>query len=264
MKRWTLFFWLCLVTPAWAQSLDGHLGSSSVVSSRVPPVVRPVDSRWPAESPAALQVPDRSDTPDMLAGERDALSTVLSRGPGYFDYFSVHGSLIAPADVFGLYVNGGWSIGGALGRDLRKRLRAEIEFAYRNNTDDHLHNWRHDIFNRDIDSFSSMVNLTLHPVPNSRRFYPYAGVGVGLSVIDGELLLPDRSTPRRLQVNDTALTYQWFAGTSLRINHRTEFFSEFRFHKTGEFHLDDSSGQPQSIHKLISPSIVWGLRISTH
>jgi opacity protein-like surface antigen len=253
MKLWVLILGLLWVAPAWAQFSEGPSPGISPSASAAAPAGNVGLSPTDVDAPVSIRDAD------------------LIR----FDYFSIHGSLIIPDSFFsrfpsrtGGYVDSGWNISGVLGKQLSNRLRGEIELGYRKNSDDHIQNWDgrfHD--NSDIDSFSGMANLTLHRLPDQRRFYPYAGIGLGLSAIDGDLLVRSWDdgglTTRTLSLSDTALAYQWFVGGALRLNSRAEFFSEFRRHRTGEFDLTNPAGEAQSNHRLNSPSIIWGLRIFT-
>jgi opacity protein-like surface antigen len=107
-------------------------------------------------------------------------------------------------------------------------LRAEVEFAFRNNS---AENWNLTGANTlpnngDADFYSIMFNSILD-LGTYKSWTPYIGGGIGIGFIDynGIALVG----PANVSIQDEVFSYQGIVGLSRSINSRISLFSEYRY-----------------------------------
>jgi len=143
----------------------------------------------------------------------------------------------------------GYVISGAMGRRHSHRLRSEIEFAIRGPID----------IESQVNAYSLMKNV-FFDLPNQTRFTPYAGAGIGISLVEVEALTPPPSTtffsptnpPAISEVSEeeTVLSYQFIGGVSTRVNRAMDFVVEYRFFGTSDVELDTLGTAPYLVNNL--------------
>lgn len=150
----------------------------------------------------------------------------------------------------------GYVISGAMGRRHNRRLRSEIEFAIRGNDFDlNLSGFSPTDVEADVSAYSLMKNV-IFDFPNQSRFTPYAGAGIGISLVEVEsqftplVDIPTPTAASELSEDDTALTYQFIGGVATRVNHAMDFVVEYRFLGTSDIELDTLGSAPYRVNNL--------------
>ena len=155
----------------------------------------------------------------------------------------------------------GYVISGAMGRRHNKRLRSEFEFAIRgNDLDQSFPGFFQVDVEADVKAYSIMKNV-IFDFPNQSRFTPYAGAGLGISLVEVEAqvrtssditFLSPTTAPATSEVSeeDAAFTYQFIGGVAMRVNHAMDFVVEYRFLGTSDIELDTLGSAPYLVNNL--------------
>ena len=136
----------------------------------------------------------------------------------------------------------GYAISFAFGRRHSRKLRSEIEVAFRSNEITQTSPFSADI----IDSFdsevsdgsvsaTSLMKNFIRDFDNNSLFTPYVGFGIGLSYIDvefGEAISP--SGEAIFQEGEALFSYQAIGGVTTKLNSFSDFVVEYRFLGTSE------------------------------
>jgi len=159
-----------------------------------------------------------------------------------------------------LEFNPGWALGTAIGKYMTPNLRRELEFTYRHNTPDSVQfgggNFDDDIAGN-LRAYSVMANL-VYELPNLRigQFQPYLGTGIGLGVIDANLVHgADNYT-----IDDAAVAYQGFVGFQRDVSARAKLFAEYRMFGTDK--VDVVGPLVTTRENYLAHNILFGIQIS--
>lgn len=130
----------------------------------------------------------------------------------------------------------GYGFGGALGRQIRPRINAEIEFCYRNNEGDQLIGQAAQPWDGEIEAYSGMTNFLFQGCRRVGYFNPYAGAGAGFAFVNGDLSIPSVD----YTIDDTGFAYQFIAGISRAINCNVDTFIEYRYFAVEDLSVDQT------------------------
>ena len=140
----------------------------------------------------------------------------------------------------------GYAISFAFGRRHNRRLRSEIEVAFRSNDintivggngNGSLDSPGTEVVDGSINATSLMKNY-IFDFNNGSRFTPYVGIGTGISYVDvefGEASSPDGEI---FQDGDDVFTYQAIAGIATQLTAAADLLVEYRFLGTEDVVLD--------------------------
>jgi opacity protein-like surface antigen len=155
----------------------------------------------------------------------------------------------------------GWGIGIAQGRRITNALRGELEFAFRSNTGDNWSvngatgDWSGHVFN-----YIGMANLFLDlNMLSCHGATPYVGAGIGFDVVDGDF----RTNATRIEIEDTALAYQFIAGVSKQVTMNIDLFAEYRYLATTDLDVYNIGVNPKVLLDSTPAemeSVFFGLR----
>ena len=129
----------------------------------------------------------------------------------------------------------------AIGRRIRRRVRAEYELSYRNATFDEagllLNGVDQGSTNLDgqLNIYRSMGNLLFDLNPGG-RFNAYFGGGLGVGFVDLDATEP--TTPITARLQGSSWMYQGIFGISGKINQRAELFVDYRYFGTDSIEFD--------------------------
>ena len=126
----------------------------------------------------------------------------------------------------------GWNAGGGGGYDFG-RLRAELDFSYRENNVVRIHDGVPGSFSIPGDKTSvksAMLNL-FWDMENTTRFTPYIGVGLGAALIDVDF-------GPKWESDDIVFAYQGSAGISLPVLTKLDLLVEYKFFGTEKAQLE--------------------------
>ena len=169
------------------------------------------------------------------------------------------GVVVPPAPTLNGTFSTGYVLGGAIGRRLAHGCRAEIEFAYRNNTGDewNVNGVAVGALDGRINSYANMVNL-IHDCDSLRigPLTPYFGGGVGYAVIDGDFT----TAVTTIDIDDTEFAYQGIAGVSGKFLPNVDFFSEYRFFATTNAQITSANGLINESVSYVTHNVFLGLR----
>lgn len=162
--------------------------------------------------------------------------------------------------------NDGWTIGGGIGQRIRRRLRGEIEWSYRNatlNTAEIVVNnvpQANANLDGEINVYRSTSNLFFDFNPGG-RFNAYFGGGVGVGFVDIDAQEP--TTPVEARLQTSSFVYQGIVGMSARVKPCVEVFVDYRYSGTDRLELDANSpaGTLDMDVDITSNDIFVGLRI---
>jgi opacity protein-like surface antigen len=156
----------------------------------------------------------------------------------------------------------GWLVGVAGGRRVRSNLRSELEFALRTNTglsgsiggvgsylSGHAYTW----------TAMSNIYYDYHNC-KSRGITPYAGLGIGLALIDGHF----STSLTDLSVENAAFAFQTMIGASKSVGRNAELFGEYRYLGTTDITLKTvGNAPPVSVddENLNNHAAVFGIRV---
>jgi len=162
------------------------------------------------------------------AGVEDSLDESLS------DLFPIGGALLPPPPSLD---DTGYALSFAFGRRHSRKLRSEIEIAFRSNDINQVLDFgssAREESDGNVSAISALKNF-IFEFENESRFTPYLGVGIGVSYIDvqfGEATSIDGEATS--QDGESAFTYQAIGGVSTRLNSFAELVVEYRFLGTSE------------------------------
>ena len=162
--------------------------------------------------------------------------------------------------------NPGWTIGGAIGRRFRQRLRGEIEFSYRNSTFEEaslsLNGVPQGLTDLDgkMNMYRSLSNLYFDFNPGG-RFNAYIGGGVGAGFVDIDAF--ETVTPIAATLESSAFMYQGIVGVSGRLRQNAEVFIDYRYTGTGEIEFSAATpiGGLSSQVDISSNDYIFGIRL---
>lgn len=194
--------------------------------------------QWPAETLETKSLPTTALTQDLN-------KTISIAGGGNW-----------------LMGESGFVIGCAIGKQLSKRLRLDVEFAHRSNEQEQELVYFSPALTRietsaKISSNSIMSNLFLD-WNNSTRFTPYGGTGIGLSFVQGEAWATVVGFDGRLldlanfNGSDTAFAWQAIGGVSFQLGALSDLFVEYRFFNLSQVAFNGfGSSENLEMHNLM-------------
>jgi opacity protein-like surface antigen len=142
----------------------------------------------------------------------------------------------------------GFVLSGALGYEVKKNIRLELEVNYRDNGEDSLTIANAGSFtglstnaDGDVRNLSAMVNgyYDFKNVTSNEKLTPYLTGGIGLARVDADV------TSNGTQIvddNDTVFAYQLGIGVGYDINDKTTLDFGYRYFGTQDPDLTDASG----------------------
>lgn len=169
--------------------------------------------------------------------------------------------------------NEGWSLGGAVGQEFGNGNRGELEFNYRNNTNDTftINQFQNgnlvasQTFDAtgNINSYTGMTNLyhNFNRLSNG-LCVPYAGAGFGFTQVDGEINVNAINTT--YFIDDNALSGQIMAGLIIPLGANVELFGEYRYFITDKVDIENAAGANVGDFNYENNSILFGLKINTN
>jgi opacity protein-like surface antigen len=149
--------------------------------------------------------------------------------------------------------NDGWTVGGAIGKRLSRRVRGEVEWSYRNaslNSASVVLNGvplANAALDGQLNAYRSTSNLLFDMNPGG-RINMYFGGGVGVGVIDLDATEPtapnatNPPTPITARLETSTFVYQGIVGISARIKPCAELFVDYRY--TGTDHIEINTTSP--------------------
>lgn len=233
-------------------------------------------SMWTAVTVAALLLAAADGQAQTAGQQRGQPSTTPVGGPqptytpGIGDrgfYFAGGAGVVVsqesdlPDSVIGttkIHGETGFMIGGAAGYRFKRSMRAELELAYRRI------GWRDGENNSNRVSMEGTANLTslmgnfLFDFDLGGPIRPYAGLGVGISILEGdEVSVAGR---RFSKISGDALAFQLIAGGAYRLSERIELTGDYRFQRTGRFEITDSANVKQEMSPVQTHGFMLGMR----
>lgn len=163
--------------------------------------------------------------------------------------------------------NNGWTIGAAIGRRIRRRVRAEFEVAYRNATFeegsilvDGVNNGTASLDGQ-LNEYRSTTNLLFDLNPGG-RFNAYFGGGLGVGFFD--LDAQEQTVPIAARLESSSWIYQGIFGISAKINQRASVFFDYRYSGTDslEFAAVSPAGALDTNVSITSNNFIVGIRIN--
>ncbi len=180
---------------------------------------------------------------------------------GLFDPTQQGAFLDAPLDL-----NDGFVLGGAVGRTLGRRFRAEMEFSYRNarlqSAGVSINGQPQGTLDLDgtLNQYAAIPNLLIDLNPGG-RFNLYTGFGAG--VVFNDLDAREPTTPIGVRLRASSFAYQGIVGLSTRIGCRLEPFAEYRYFGTDKLQIDAAApiGSAEADVDITSNNIIFGFRM---
>ncbi|MDG1873137.1 MAG: outer membrane beta-barrel protein [Mariniblastus sp.] len=182
----------------------------------------------------------------MLGGNDGCGCRYFSVFGGWSDLSDISsGSGIAtkPLSAF----NDGFLLGVARGRYINANTRFEIENSWRNQSGSALG------LTGTFNAYSTMLN-TVREFGNG-RIRPYAGVGLGLTVQDGDFV----DGPLTVRFDDWRLAYQGIIGLNVAQTKNAELYCEYRYLGNTDSGAEFDGVRVEEFSYL-SESVVLGLR----
>lgn len=164
------------------------------------------------------------------------------------------GTPVFPSPLAGRTVDdSGYALSFAFGRRHSRKLRSEIEVAFRSNDINNdqgpsspmleLHGFvdmgsDESVEDGRVNATSLMKNFIID-FSNDSRFTPYVGAGLGLSYVDVEFGESSSATgDATFQDGQALFTYQAIGGVATQLNSVADFIVEYRFLGTSEVDFD--------------------------
>ena len=138
-------------------------------------------------------------------------------------------------------------------------FRSEFEFAGRNNDVDGLKGMAG--ASGDVDALTFMGNI-LYDFQGISGFKPYVGGGIGLARVRVDGVRPIGGG--RINDSDTVFAYQGIAGLSYAINDALELFGDYRYLRTSELDVQESSSGSTFNVDYDNHTLLGGIRIALY
>ncbi len=151
----------------------------------------------------------------------------------------------------------GATFSAAVGHRFHPAFRGEVEFSRRATELEPDSNGANGI-NGELSATSFMGNV--YADMGNDRVRPYVGLGVGLAIINSDEL--EANQVRLNDVNETAFAFQVIAGGSYIIDERWALTADYRYFRTLEFDVDDSTGLTKQMDGMGSHNFMFGSRYS--
>jgi opacity protein-like surface antigen len=163
----------------------------------------------------------------------------------------------------------GYAFGVAIGAQVHPNVRYELETTFRDNN---AEDWFIEDFTDgvvtasaqapafgELESTAGMVNFLFDfpkRQPGCANFY--AGVGVGILYVDGEI----NSAGTTYDINDTSAAFQAIGGVSRAISQRVDLFAEYRYLNAQNILVQNqTAGVSLGDFEFTNNSLLFGLRI---
>ena len=183
-----------------------------------------------------------------------------------FDAFEVDAVTAATVvEERSLDADEGYGWGFAIGQQYHPRMRAELEFSYRENDFDafgliettttggvpSITNTEVEVATGDFESYGVMANVYFDFAPRVLdRFTLYGGGGVGALIANGTAT----TATRVLDVNDSTFAYQIIAGANKSVTQRVDLFVDYRY----------MSANSLNVSELVAAENLGGFRHDTN